>query len=121
MVIEDLGLGVIVSVGTAVAARMGELQSNKRRIGAIRAFAVRPEQRVPQFRQPRVCMRADDELIRIRTPPVRDGDGFPSPDEAGTAGTEPSPPAKSVFAGVAVGKRVPAFHGLHGDTIPELE
>jgi len=49
------------------------------------------------------------------------GNGFAAPDEAGAGAAKPAPAAECVFAGIAIGERVPAFHGLDGDAVREFE
>ena len=66
-------------------------------------------------------MRRDHELVWICPSFMRDGDGFTSPNEFCATVSETLPAAEGIFAGVAIRKRVPAFHGLHGDAIGELK
>jgi len=66
-------------------------------------------------------VRSDHELVRICASFVRDGNGFTAPNEFCGAASKALPAAESILTGVAVGKRVPTFHGLHGDAIGELE
>jgi hypothetical protein len=78
---------------------------------------MRLQQRLSQFCQSRVRVRSNHQLIRICPAFVRDRDSLASPDQAGAALPESLPAPHGVFTGVAIGKAVPTFHGLHGDAV----
>src|SRR6266496_321842 len=65
-------------------------------------------------------MRRHQELIRIGAPFMRDRNGFSAPDQFPTAATEALPPPERTLSGVAVGRGIPAFHGLHRDPVADF-
>src|SRR5579872_5703277 len=120
MAIEDARFGFAGDVGAAVATGVGELQADDEAVGAAhRAFVLFHESGA-HAGEAAARVRRDDDLIGIGTAGVIDGGGFAAPDELGAALAEALPAADGVVAGIAVGRAVPAFHGIYGDAITDL-
>ena len=103
MLIKNFRLRPIVRVRTAIAARMRQLQSNKRPLSASGRLPIRLDASISLFRQARIRVRRNHELIRIRPALVRHRDGFTSPNKARPAASETLPAAYGVFAGLPSG------------------
>src|SRR3984893_9015920 len=121
MMIENLWLGSVVDVGTAEAAGVSQLQSDKRPVIAAGCHAIGFEQCGAQVCQTRMGVRCNHELMRISSAFMRNGNGFAAPNQARAARPESAPAADRVFTRVAILERVPTLHWLHGDAVGEVE
>src|SRR5580704_15480747 len=117
MAVEDARLGLSTGVGAAVAAGMGELEADDEAVGAAHGAFVFFDERGAHAGEAVARVRSDDDLIGIGAACVIDGGGFAAPDEFCAALAEALPAADGVVAGIAVGRAVPAFHGIDGDAI----
>ena len=118
--IEDARLGLVRSVGAAVAAGVGELEADDEVVGAAHGAFVLFDEGGAHAGEAVACVRGDDDLIWVRAACVIDGGGFATPDEFGAALAEALPAADGVVGGIAVGSAVPAFHGINGDAIADF-
>src|SRR5215472_4771741 len=65
------------------------------------------------------CLRVigSDKLIWTGASLVRNRNRLSSPDQLRAAATKALPAAERVFCWIAIGRAVPALHGLNGDSI----
>src|SRR5580704_4671073 len=118
--IYDTRLGFSASVGTAIAAGVGELEADYQAVGVAHRAFVFVDESGAHAGEAVARVWGDDDLIGIGAAGVIDGGGFAAPDELGAALAETLPSADGVVAGVAVGSAVPAFHGIDGDAVADL-
>ena len=78
--IKDARLRLAVSVRPAKSSGMRQLQSNKQSFIGSGCLPMLFDQHFPQLRKSLSRMLYRDELIRIRSPFVRNGNRFPAPD-----------------------------------------
>src|SRR5580704_18579411 len=121
MAIEDARLGFSTDIGAAVAAGVGELKADDEAVGAAHGAFVFFDERGAHAGEAVARVRSDDDLIGIGAACVIDGGGFAAPDEFCAALAEALPAPDGVVAGVAVGRAVPAFHGIDGDAIADFD
>src|SRR5579863_4389838 len=119
--IEDARLGLSTGIGAAVAAGVGELEADEQAVGATHGAFVLVDESGAHAGDAITRVWGDDDLIGIGAACVIDGGGLAAPDELGAALAETLPSTDGVVAGIAVGRAVPAFHGIDGDAIADFD
>src|SRR5512133_1111791 len=99
---------------------MSELQTDEQACVGTGDFLMLCNQDGAHAGKRRSCMFCDQELVWIRAPFVADGDCLPAPDKLRTTPAKALPAAESGFSWTAVGRAVPALHGLHGDPVSDF-
>ena len=99
---------------------MRELEADDEAVGVAHGAFVFFDEGGAHFCQAVARVRGDDDLIGICSAGVIDGGGFAAPDEFGAALAEALPAADGVVGGIAVGRAVPAFHGIDGDAVADF-
>src|SRR5258708_3813371 len=79
MAIQNARLRPMLRIWFAVAPRMRKLQANQQSRIRTRGELMFLNERSAQLRQPRARMLGNHQLIRIRPPAARNGDGFAAP------------------------------------------
>src|SRR5260370_24379290 len=79
MAIQNARLRPMLRIWFAVAPRMRNLQANQQSGSRTRGELMFLNERSAQLRQPRARMLGNHQLIRIRPPAPRNGDGFAAP------------------------------------------
>src|SRR5271168_2402343 len=121
MAVEDTRLEMPLLIRTTVTARMGQLQSDQQSIIRSGSSAMLFDERLSKARETGPRVRSGHELIGIGAAFVAHRYGFAAPDQFRPATPESLPSAKSMFAGIAVARSVPAFHGLDSEAIADFD
>ena len=119
--VDNAGFVAMVRIGTAVSARMGQLQADYKAIFRAHCGAMVGNQFGSQLRQTALSMRSNHQLVGVGAPGVTDGYRFSAPDQFGAAASELLPAAESVFTWIAFSSAVPAFHGVYRDAVADLD
>ncbi len=115
--VQNARLGTPFLVRTAVTARMRQLQSNQRPSSDPETWRCSAMSAAFNIAKPACVCEAANKLIRIGAPFVTDGDRFAAPDQFCSTPPESLPSAQCMFAGIAIGRSVPAFHGINREAI----
>ena len=75
------------------------------------------DQRLPELRESFLRVLRDDELIGIGSAIMRNGNGFPAPDQPGATLPEALPTADCRLARISIRSSVPTLHRLHCNAI----
>ena len=121
VLVQHPGFHAGFQVGFAKTARVGQLQANDQVFVAAHAFAVGLNQTFAQLRNARLRLRAHDQLFGVGTAIVTDSDGFAAPNHFGAGPAKQGPATAGVVRRVAIGQTVPAFHGVNGVAVADLE
>src|SRR5947209_5047200 len=121
MPIQDLRLVFFVQAGSAIAARMCELQTyHQSRIRAANLL-VFLQQSGAQLRKASSRVRGNHQLVRVRSRAMRYRHSFAAPNQLSAASPKAAPAANSVFRRIPAGSAVPPFHRLDGNPISDFD
>ncbi len=118
MGIQDFRFKLMVISGFAKSSGMGKLQADAE-IVRVPAFSMCTDQGPAQISQRRHGILCDHELIGICTPLRQHGSRFTTPDQLGTAVSEPLPPPCRQFCWATVRGTVPPFHRLNAQAVAD--
>jgi hypothetical protein len=121
VMIENARFVPMVDVWPTVASGMSELEADHR-IG-IRSDhrAVFVEQDLAELREVSLRVIGNDQLIRVGSAIVRNGNRFPAPDQTSTGAAETPPSAPCELGRLAIWRAIPTLHWLDGDSVPDFE
>ncbi len=110
-----------LAVGTAEAARVGQLQTDHQPFAAPRCLAMTFHQGVPQIHQPRQGFRRNHQLVGVGSPIRAHRGSLAAPHQFGPAGPKIPPAPQGQIRRIPVRLRVPTFHRQHREAIANVQ
>ena len=115
--VSDTRGALVVVVGFAEAAGVGELKADEKAVERTEGGAMGVGQFAKQRGEAGAVRLSGESLVGVCSAIGADGGSFTTPDEFGAALAEVAPAAERVFGGRTVAIGVPAFHGVDAPAI----